>query len=376
VGETIRLQAAPTDQWVERWRLVTSPVWNVALAGLAPVFEPDEQNLIPAWHPWPGEEVTLSFSKPDAVSGDTVTARHVRHEVSLGSRQRTANLQLDLECSLAGNFVTELDSDVEDTTLKLDGRVLPVRRDGAKLIVPLHPGKQSVEVAWRTSEPLTTVAAVGRVKLPVVGSNVTTVMRVPANRWVLWAHGPLMGPAVRFWTILACAILAALALGSLPQSPLRRVEWVLLALGLTQVHVAAAMWVVGWLFLLAWRGRQQPDRMRAWRFDLLQVGLVLITLVALGILIVVVSKGLLGSPEMFVRGNGSSQTYLQWYQGRTGTALSEPYVISISVWFYRLLMLAWALWLAAALLRWLHWGWSQFSHGGGWKRIFRRKNDE
>jgi hypothetical protein len=51
-------------------------------------------------------------------------------------------------------------------------------------------------------------------------------------------------------------------------------------------------------------------------------------------------------------------------------------VISISVWFYRLLMLAWALWLAAALLRWLHWGWSQFSHGGGWKRIFRRKNDE
>jgi hypothetical protein len=237
----------------------------------------------------------------------------------------------------------------------------------------LHPGKQSVEVAWRTSEPLTAVAGAGSVKLPVQGSNVTTTMHVPENRWVLWAHGPLIGPAVRFWTILACAILAALALGSVPQSPLRRLEWVLLAVGLTQVHVAAAMWVVGWLFLLTWRGKQEPDRMRAWRFDLLQVGLVLITLVALGILIVVVSKGLLGSPEMFIVGNGSSQTLLHWYQGRVGPELPNPYVVSISVWFYRLLMLAWALWLAAALLRWLRWGWVQFSAGGGWRRVFGQK---
>jgi hypothetical protein len=340
------------------------------------VFEADQQNLIPAWHPWPGEDVTLTFSKPEAVRGDTITVRHVRHEVSLGSRQRTANLKLDVECSLASDFVTELDREAEITSLNLDGRVLPVRRDGAKLIVPLHPGKQSVEVAWRTSEPLTSVAAVGRVELPVEGSNVSTVMRVPENRWVLWAHGPLMGPAVRFWSVLACAILAALVLGSLPHSPLGRVEWVLLALGLTQVHVAAAMWVVAWLFLLAWRGRQQPDQMRAWRFDLLQVGLVLATLVALGILVVVVSMGLLGSPKMFVLGNGSSQTYLQWYKGRVESQLPEPYVVSISVWFYRLLMLAWALWLAAALLRWLHWGWNQFSYGGGWKRIFKRRQSD
>ena len=262
VGRTIRLQAAKTDQWVERWRLVTSPVWNVALAGLAPVFEPDEQNLVPAWHPWPGEEMTLTFSQPVAVRGDTITVRHIRHEVSLGSRQRTANLQLDVECSLAGDFMTELDPAAEITSLKLDNRVLSVRRDDAKLIIPVHPGKQSVEVAWSTSEPLSTVATVGQIKLPVEGSNVTTVVHVPENRWVLWAHGPLMGPAVRFWTILACAVLAALVLGSLPQSPLHRLEWVLLVVGLTQVHVAAGLWVVGWLFLLAWRGNQEPDRMR------------------------------------------------------------------------------------------------------------------
>ena len=32
-------------------------------------------------------------------------------------------------------------------------------------------------------------------------------------------------------------------------------------------------------------------------------------------------------------------------------------------------MLGWALWLAFSLLRWLKWGWQQFSTGGMWKDI-------
>jgi hypothetical protein len=36
-------------------------------------------------------------------------------------------------------------------------------------------------------------------------------------------------------------------------------------------------------------------------------------------------------------------------------------------------MLAWALWLAAALIRWLKWAWTQFSEGGCWKRMARKE---
>ena len=129
-----------------------------------------------------------------------------------------------------------------------------------------------------------TQAKAGRIELPIDGANVTTVLQVPENRWVLWAEGPLRGPAVRFWTILVCAILAALILGSLRSSPLHRLEWVLLAVGLTQIHVSAAMLVIGWLFLLAWRGQRDPDTMPAWRFNLLQVVLVFLTLASLGVL--------------------------------------------------------------------------------------------
>ena len=341
VGDPIRLDAPQTDRWVERWHLVTSPVWNVALTGLSPVFEPQQQQLIPVWHPWPGEGVALSFSKPEAVSGDLVTVKRVEHETALGRRERTSTLELDVECSLGGDFVIEFDPDAEISSLSLAGQSIPVRRDGGRLIVPARPGRQTIELAWRTADVMRTWAGAGTVRLPVAGSNVTTVLQVPDSRWVLWAHGPLRGPAVRFWTILACAVLAAWILGSLPQSPLTRFEWILLAIGLTQVHVIAALIVVAWLFALMRRGKLDPEGVGPWRFNFLQIGLVLLTLLTLAILITAVGEGLLGDPEMFVIGNNSSRTYLRWFQPRVGVELPAPSIVSISVWYYRLLMLLW-----------------------------------
>src|SRR5205807_174481 len=129
----------------ERWRLIASPVWDVALAGIAPVFDSQQERLIPTWQPWPGEEVTLTFARPEAVSGETVTVQAVNHEVSLGDRQRTSKLKLDLECSLGSEFAIGLNPNAEITSLTLDGKLLPVRREGKNLLLSAHPGKQSVE---------------------------------------------------------------------------------------------------------------------------------------------------------------------------------------------------------------------------------------
>ena len=364
---SIHIVAQNNDQWVERWQLVASPVWDVALAGIAPMFAADQQQLIPTWQPWSGEEVTLTFTQPKAVTGETITVQNVQHEIALGDRQRTGHLKLDVECSLASDFPIALGPNAEITSLALDGTALPVRREGENLVVPVHPGHQSIEVAWRSTEEMNTVAEVGPIALPVDGANITTTITVPDSRWVLWAEGPRRGPAVRFWSVLAIALLSALALGSTSLSPLRRFEWVLLGIGLTQVNVVAAIVVVAWLFLLAWRGKQNPELMSQWRFNQLQVALVILTFASLAILVFVASKGLLGQPEMFIVGNNSSRTSLQWFLPRAGQNLPEPFVVSISVWYYRFAMLAWALWLAAALLRWLAWGWMQFTHGGGWK---------
>lgn len=365
VGAEIELNSRAGDGWIERWHLVTSPVWNMTQTGLAPVFESQEQNLIPVWHPWPGEQAVLSFNKPKAVQGKILTIQKIDHEVAM--RQRTT-LSLDVECSIGSDFRIGLSPNAAITSLRHDNQDIPVRRDEQGMIVAIRPGRQQIQVTWNTDQGMALVADTGEVTLPVEGSNVTTTMLVPDSRWVLWADGPLRGPAVRFWTILVAAVLVALILGSLPHTPLSRIEWALLAIGLTQVNVVAAIVVVGWLMLLSQRGTPVIRDTEPGAFNSLQIGIVLLTLIALGILVVIVGKGLLGHPDMFIIGNGSDRTNLKWFQPRIDTNLPVARVISVSVWFYRLLMLFWALWLANSLVRWLKWGWQQFSDGTLWKR--------
>ncbi|MEQ1862054.1 MAG: hypothetical protein ABMA13_19215, partial [Chthoniobacteraceae bacterium] len=264
----LKLATRPGDAWVERWHLVASPVWNVSLAGLAPVFEAEAQqpstmnrtiiaaggDLIPTWQPWPGESVDLTISRPEAIAGATVTVSRGTHEITLGKRQRVSKLDLSLRCSLGEDFLVELPADAEITALTHNGKAIPVRKDGSKLIIPLRPGEQTVSIGWKINSDLAFRAEAEAVRLPVESANISTEINMPGARWVLWADGPRRGPAVRFWGILICSLLAALALGRVARSPLHTAAWMLLAIGLTQVPLPAALTVVGWLFLLAWRG--------------------------------------------------------------------------------------------------------------------------
>jgi len=369
----ILLATKSADTWVEHWHLVASPVWNVTLSGLAPVFEADQPNLIPVWKPWPGESVSLEISRPEAIAGATVTVSRASHEVALGKRQHISRLELLLRCSLGEDFWVELPEGAEVTELTHAGRSIPVRLEGRRLVVPLRPGEQTLGIAWKVPAPLGFRAEAGEIQLPVDSANIHTQITVPDDRWILGATGPRRGPAVRFWGILICSLLAAVALGRLRNSPLRVWEWMLLVIGLTQVPLAAALTVIGWLFFLVARAHLAFQRLDSPRYNLLQVTLVLATAVALGVLLVAVGEGLLGSPEMFILGNGSTRTALLWYQDRSGPLLPRPVCYSISIWWFRFLMLLWALWLAAALIRWLQLGWRSFGSGGYWRPLRQPK---
>ncbi len=367
IGKDIDLTAGETGQWVERWHLVTSPVWNVAFEGLAPIFESGVEHLVPTWLPWPGENVTLSFSQPAAVVGETMTVQKVTQATVLGSRQRKTELAIDLECSLGGDFPITLPDDIEIESVRVGSREIPVRRTGQQLVVPVQPGTQHLKINWRSEQPIESKIQPDAITLPYESANINSSIQVPASRWVLWADGPTRGPAVQFWVILVFAVLAALILGGISFSPLGRLEWILLVIGLTQVPIFPAMLVVGWLLLLGWRSHHDLEDASANLVNALQVALVFLTVVSLAILIAVVSEGLLGRPEMFIRGNGSSQNLLQWFQPRSNESLPQPLVISTSVWVYRFLMLIWALWIASALLKWLNMGWKAFAKGGYWR---------
>lgn len=364
VTNDLKLASKATDSWVERWRLVASPVWNVGMSGLVPIFEPNDPELVPVWHPWPGEGVDLTISRPEAIAGSTVTVNKANHEISLGQRQRTSKLDLSLRCSLGEDFLVELPGSAEITSLKHNEQDIPVRKDGGKLVIPLRPGEQTISIGWKENLPLDFEAKIGTVKLPVESANITTEINVPDNRWVLGTYGPLRGPAVQFWSVLVCALLAAFILGRLGCSPLRTTAWMLLVIGLTQIPLPLALVVIGWLFLLEARGGETYQRLAPVLYNLSQLIIVGVTIVAICILIAVVGEGLLGNPEMFIQGNGSWRSQLICYEARSGGVLPQPGCFSVSIWWYRLLMLGWALWLAASLIKWLRHGWMQFGKGG------------
>jgi len=237
----------------------------------------------------------------------------------------------------------------------------------------LVPGVQRVVLNWREERDFGTRYITPEVDLGSPSVNGGLSLRLPRDRWLLWASGPVMGPAVLFWGVLAVILIGAIILGRVGGTPLRAHHWFLLGVGLSQSHIAAILLVGGWLWLLGRRQTWADREIGAFRFDLLQLALVGLTLAALAALLEAIEQGLLGTPNMQVAGNGSSAWQLNWYQDRIAGPLPTASVISVPLLLYRGLMLAWALWLAFALLRWLGWGWQCFSAGGLWRRLRRSK---
>jgi hypothetical protein len=178
--------------------------------------------------------------------------------------------------------------------------------------------------------------------------------------------GPRLGPAVLYWPELLAFALGAMILGRMALSPLRTHEWLLLGFGLSTFAWPVLLLFAVWAFALSWRGQSRLVLRDRW-FNLLQVGLGALTIFALAALIAVIPVGLLGRPDMQIA-SPVGYSELGWFVDRTSGATPTVGAVSASLWFYKAAMLAWALWLSFALLRWLRGAWRAFSHEGLWRR--------
>ena len=93
---------------------------------------------------------------------------------------------------------------------------------------------------------------------------------------------------------------------------LRIYHWFLLGIGISMSNLAAGLIVAGWLIALGFRKKAAASEAR--KFALIQIGIAILTIAAVGSLIFAISKGLLGHPDMNIIGNGSSSGLLRWYQ--------------------------------------------------------------
>ena len=188
---------------------------------------------------------------------------------------------------------------------------------------------------------------------------------MPRERWLLFASTAKLGPAILYWPRIIVLLLIALALGKFAQTPLRWFDWVFLGLGFSTISWFSYIIFAVWLLAFAYRNRYIGAQSRG-LYNVSQIGLGFLTIAAGFALIYSLPTGLLGRPNMAVRGYNSSASSLNWYHDKVVDILPQVSAISVPIWIYKLIILIWALWLSFALMKWLPWAWQQFSQQSVW----------
>lgn len=349
----------------EQWTVDCSAVWHCELDGLAPVTRQRDGHWSPTFVPWPGERVDIHLSRPDAAAGVSTTIDAVDLTLTPGIRLMKARLSARVRTTTQHNLAVNLPEGISLSEVVLDGAAQALQLEHNTVTVQLAPGQHQVDVSWQEQGGIRAFFRSSRVALDQKLVNAKVTISLPADRWLLLAGGGGWGPAVLFWGYLVLILLLAPFLGRLPGSPLSAAQWAILGLGFTQVPVLVAGLVVGWFFLFGHADRLRPRS--PFGHNAFQLTLVFATGVFVTCLFGAVYDGLLSTPEMQVAGAGSTNRELTWYTDRTGGTMPQPWVLTTSLWAWRIAMLAWAVWLASRLLVWLRWGWDAFGRQGIWR---------
>jgi hypothetical protein len=361
--EVINLTAPSDVAWTERWTLSCSPIFACSTTdGPAPLHHVVAGEWSPEWLVWPGETVNISVSRPEAATGQTVTIDSAELNVRPGRRQQESSLKLRIRTSQGGQQLLTLPSGAQLQSVTIAGTKMPLQVHDGKVRLPLKPGSQKIEINWLEQTGTSIVQATPAVDLGGEAVNATITVKMPRERWIAGLSGPSMGPVPLYWVFIVLVLIAAPLLKKLPWAPLKTWQWVLLGLGMTQVHIICPLIVILWFMAL---GHRATYRHPNWLvFSLWQLCLVGLTAIALIALYFSIHSGLLWTPDMQVSGNNSNDQSLIWYTDRIASSMPQATIVSFPMWVWRVLMLAWSLWLAASLVRWLPWAWKSFSTNG------------
>ena len=365
----MQLQAPANSSWIETWIVAPSPRWHINGKGLTPIKS--ERGADWVWQPWPGEQLTIDAVQPVAVKGATTTVENATLKMQPGKRGSDATATLSITSSVGGDYRVQLSEAAQVKKITLNGFDVSQSRSDDKIVLPLTPGDNYIELQWQLARGISTLTRTPTLLLDSPASNITVQMPLPRDRWPLWISGPQLGPAMLYWGVLAVIILGAVVLARIVQQarlsiPLDVWQWLLLGLGMSTIAAVGSLPVVLWFFALEARRRLGMPTQR-YRYNLIQIALVLLTLVAAANLLAVIPRSLLATPDMQVVGNNSSNYFYQWFQDRSAQTLPQASVFSVPLWVYRVAMLLWSMWLVFALLRWIKWGWQIFAGGDWWR---------
>jgi hypothetical protein len=365
VSKALELVAPETGPYAERWAFAVGATWHVDFSGVPPVAPDGDADGSYEYYPRPGEHLAVRITRPEPVAGGTLAYDRAELMLNAGKRSSDSSVVLSYRSTQGGREVVRLPDDAEVTLVRSDNDTLGLRPERGELSLPALPGRHTWTVNWRSAAGAAVVTRAPAVVLSAPASNVHIAIRVPADRWVLYAFGDGIGPAILYWGELVVFIAVAWLLGRSRLTPLPASDWLLLGLGLSTFSWSVFVLFVLFVALFQWRARSGP--LAEWRrFNLLQVGLAVLAVAAVLSVVAAVPGGLLARPDMRISGGGDYSA-LEWFVDQTRDGLPRPGVLSVSLWWYKAAMLAWALWLSFVLTRWLKWAWEVLARDGLWR---------
>ncbi len=366
--DSIILNHPKTDAWTEIWKVDVSPIYHLETDGIPVILHKSGDRWYPTWHPWPGEEVFLKIYRPAGIAGQTMTIEKSHLELRPGSRTTNSKLSLTIKSSQGGQHTISLPLNAELQVVKIGGKDQPIRQEGRKVPLPITPGKQEIELQWLSPEGINARFRTPEIDLGTQSVNASVDLFLPSSRWPLFVGGEqLAGPAVLFWSVILIIVLGAFGLARTGLTPLKFYHWILLGIGMSMSNLAACFLVVGWLIALDFR--KKAVTLEKGTFNLMQIGIGILTVLAMASLVFAISHGLLGHPDMNIVGNGSRSDLLRWYQDVSDNTLPRAWVYSVPMFAYRGAMLVWALWISFALVGIFKWGWRRFTEPTIWYNL-------
>ena len=366
-SDTLKLVAAREDTHSERWSFEVAPTWHAEFSGI-PAVAPreDAARWIFEYYPRPGERLQVKVTRPPASAGGTLAFDSVLLQTVAGTRSSDTNLQLRYRSTQGGRQTLHIPAEAVVTQVLSDGQPIALRPEHGELSLSALPGTHTWTVDWRSPTGVRLLTRSPQVSQAAPASNLRLAIRVPEDRWVLYAFGPGVGPAVLYWGELLVFIVAAWWIGRTALTPLPTRDWLLLGLGLSTFSWFALALFALFVAFFQWRARR-PAPAKPQRFKLLQVFSAAVAIVAILAVVSAVPGGLLAHPDMRIAPWEGADS-LDWFIDQSSASLPTPGVLSISLWWYKIAMLAWALWLSFALTRWTRWAWQVFARDGVWPR--------
>ena len=364
----MQLVAPNNKRFIEQWQIVISPSWHLSLEGLPMIME--QQNALDyfsySFYPHAGESLNLAIFRPDAVQGEALAIDSVNLKIDQGTRTSKLELAFNYRSTRGGEHVIDLPINYQLKEVKTDGRIINLQPESRQLAIPISPGTHNIQITMRSNIENSLAFSPPDINLNAPSSNITTQVNVSNQRWILWAKGPLLGPAILYWGELLAFILIALLVARVKFSPLNTVQWLILGLGLSLNNWGVLVLIALW-FASITASKSRPKDTTQIMFNLSQLFLYAFSAVAILSLISVVPISLLSNPSMGIEGYQSYGNTLTWFADKADGQLPSVTILSISVWFYKAMMLVWVIWLSTSILSWIKWAWKTIGIHGYWQ---------